>query len=340
VTLDKLFPHAGFFVYSNEAVPIPVKSERWHARVDSTPARRLHSLLWMQLRAHTLCARDRLNSYWGPATILPRLPARVGTVVTVHDLFHLNAAVVPLRRRLSYKILFGSSIDRADFITSNSEATAAELEAKFGYRVAAVVRPGISADFRPYSMEEVQRWLGLCQIRRPYILTVSSTSERRKNLSALLEAFSSLTTDGQLAKHSLVVAGPGGSRAKDAGPVIGTESNPIKWLGSVPGDRLPLLYSGADAFVFPSTHEGFGIPVLEARACGTPVVASDLPALREAGGDDAIYVHPTADAIREGIIRALNLPRRNAQLLPSYGWEPSGKTLASLLLEAETRHRH
>jgi glycosyltransferase involved in cell wall biosynthesis len=299
VTLDKLFPHAGFFVYSNEAVPIPVKSERWHARVDSTPARRLHSLLWMQLRG-----------------------------------------VVPLRRRLSYKILFGSSIDRADFITSNSEATAAELEAKFGYRVAAVVRPGISADFRPYSMEEVQRWLGLCQIRRPYILTVSSTSERRKNLSALLEAFSSLTTDGQLAKHSLVVAGPGGSRAKDAGPVIGTESNPIKWLGSVPGDRLPLLYSGADAFVFPSTHEGFGIPVLEARACGTPVVASDLPALREAGGDDAIYVHPTADAIREGIIRALNLPRRNAQLLPSYGWEPSGKTLASLLLEAETRHRH
>ena len=72
----------------------------------------------------------------------------------------------------------------------------------------------------------------------------------------------------------------------------------VRALGFVDDEALAVLYNGADALVFPSSYEGFGIPVLEPRACGTRVVTTDLPELREAGGDDAIYVPPTSHALQ------------------------------------------
>jgi glycosyltransferase involved in cell wall biosynthesis len=80
----------------------------------------------------------------------------------------------------------------------------------------------------------------------------------------------------------------------------------IVWLGFIEDKDLVALYSGCDAFVYPSKYEGFGMPVLEARACGARVVTSDSPELREAGGNDAIYVPPTEDGVINGILAALS----------------------------------
>ena len=104
---------------------------------------------------------------------------------------------------------------------------------------------------------------------------------------------------------------------------------PIRRPGYVDDGELPLLYAGADLFVFPSRYEGFGIPVLEARACGTRVVASDQPEIREAGGEGAVYVAPTVEGLTEGILRALKSPPPPAAT-PAR-WGDSARTLALLL---------
>jgi len=102
-------------------------------------------------------------------------------------------------------------------------------------------------------------------------------------------------------------------------------------LGFVDDDLLSALYTGADAFVFPSSYEGFGMPVLEARACGTHVVTTDIPELREAGGRDAIYVPPTIDGIKDGIIRALKADRPKPLDYTGCSWSQSAKILANVL---------
>jgi glycosyltransferase involved in cell wall biosynthesis len=100
----------------------------------------------------------------------------------------------------------------------------------------------------------------------------------------------------------------------------------------VPDEELPFLYAGADAFVCPSTYEGFGIPVLEARACGVPVVASDIPELREAGGADAIYIEPTEEGIRTGILSALKRQQKPSTSFLYPSWRQGAETLALALL--------
>jgi glycosyltransferase involved in cell wall biosynthesis len=103
-------------------------------------------------------------------------------------------------------------------------------------------------------------------------------------------------------------------------------------LGFVDDDQLATLYSGCHAFVFPSRYEGFGLPVLEARACGAAVLASDLPEIREAGGEDALYVPPTAEGLREGlrgVIARSRPPALASGLLPT--WQGSAAIVARYL---------
>jgi glycosyltransferase involved in cell wall biosynthesis len=105
-------------------------------------------------------------------------------------------------------------------------------------------------------------------------------------------------------------------------------------LGRVPDSDLAALYSGCDAFVFPSIYEGFGIPVLEARACGARVVATDTPEIREAGGDGTTYIAPTPEGLRSGILHVLSRPKRQTMAtlcLPT--WEESATTLARVLCD-------
>lgn len=333
--LDKLLPRASFLVYSNRQIRLPVESQRWAARIDrSAGLERLHPLMWLMLRGRTLCALDRIDVFWGTMTILPSLPSSIRAVVTVYDLFHMDKRLVPLTRWLSHALLYKRSLANADSIVAISETTAHKVRTSLGYKVAAIVRPGVSERYQPRPARDVEACLELYGIRRPYMLAVASRFEPRKNLGSLFKAFGDLKADGVLHDHTLVLAGAGGPRALAESPFAGTAGPAaIRSLGQVPDDHLVLLYCGAEALVFPSTHEGFGIPVLEARACGTRVVAADIPELREAGGNEATYVMPTPAGIRSGIISALSQQQRRTGLAPnSNTWAQSGTLLAKLLL--------
>jgi len=335
--LDRCMPYAEFVVYNRVRVDLPVVSERWTLRTDPSPlGRRLSPLLWLKLRAGTLCRRDRLDAFWGTAVFLPRLPRGVRTVVSVHDLCHLLTPETfdPLHLR-GVRMFFEGDVRRADVVLTNSQGTADRLQCHLGRKADGIVMPGVSLEFRRPDVEVVKRCRERYGLREPYLLTVAAW-EPRKNLECLSEAFLDLKRQGPLARYRLVLVGKKSRRGmarlfdlleKDGG-------HGLVSLGYVPDEDLPSLYAGADAFVLASSYEGFGMPLLEARACGGRVVATDTAELRETGGGSAIYIEPTRDGIRRGILAALERdpPPPGGSSLPT--WREGALKLSCLLTGA------
>jgi alpha-1,3-rhamnosyl/mannosyltransferase len=193
------------------------------------------------------------------------------------------------------------ALHAAAIVICISEATRSDLESRLHVTPSrlVVIREGAGESFRPSRNEEVHRLLDKYQIPDPYLLYVGS-NKPHKNLPVLIESFAQLRTP-----ISLVLAGnmdPRFDLAQRKIEEIGIGSR-IRFLGAVKEDELPALYSGARAFVFPSLQEGFGLPPLEAIACGTPAVCSDIPSLRETMGSAALFFDPKD---RESLASALN----------------------------------
>jgi glycosyltransferase involved in cell wall biosynthesis len=155
---------------------------------------------------------------------------------------------------------------------------------------------------------------------RPYALTVA-TLEPRKNLGTLLEAHR-LLGDGDLALAVAGAAGWGDQPSLDAPGVVR--------LGFTPYDDLPALYRGATVFVYPSLYEGFGMPVLEAMACGVPCVVSSHPSLDEACGDAAVRADPhdaaaLAHAVGQALEQRESLVARGIEHVRSFTWLANGQ---------------
>jgi glycosyltransferase involved in cell wall biosynthesis len=170
------------------------------------------------------------------------------------------------------------------------------------------------------------------RLKKPYLLAVG-TREPRKNFALLVEVFLQMRTEGLLGACILVLAGSRGWKDRRLSECLRRgESNGVIVLDYVDQDDLPPLYAGADALICPSLYEGFGMPVLEARACGTQVVASDIPELREAGGYGTVYINPNGVGIRHGILAVIHrggAPKTCIDRLPT--WEEGAEVLADAL---------
>jgi glycosyltransferase involved in cell wall biosynthesis len=188
--------------------------------------------------------------------------------------------------------------------------------------------------FRKKSDAEILPVLHALRIPRPYLLAVG-TWEPRKGFQRLIPAFLSLANEGLLQGHILALAGERGWKDGPIVKLVKGGGGRIRPLGFVDDEALAALYSGADALVFPSSYEGFGIPVLEARACGTRVVATDLPELREAGGDDAVYVPATELGVRVGVLKALGSNRPKPLPPCECGWAESARIFAGVLTRTQ-----
>jgi glycosyltransferase involved in cell wall biosynthesis len=306
--LDIILPKAQFLIYSPRPVEMPVVSDRWISRVDPLPlSGRIPGAIWLKTRLGLLSRHDRLNSFWGTVNFLPTLSPDVKRIVTVHDLVHLVAPeTMSLRRNLPLWLFFAHDVRLADAILTNSQGTADRLYQKLARRAAGIVRPAVSDHFSRRPPAEIRACKVKYGITQPYILCVGP-SFARKNVRILIEAFSGLKHENKLCEYNLIVIGPRRTRERQLASLLERNSEFVKVLGYIPDEDLPALYSGASVFVFPSLYEGFGIPVLEARACGTRVVATDLPELREAGGTEPIYVTPTMEGVRTGILDALRM---------------------------------
>jgi glycosyltransferase involved in cell wall biosynthesis len=225
---------------------------------------------------------------------------------------------------------------RADVLLAISQGTAEKLRQFLGYKAAGIVRPASSEKFYRRDETEIAKTLLRYRIRRPYLLSIGNADATpHKNTELLIRVFRDLRREGQMQGHTLVLGGPKSDQfLQNLWHATGTADSNIITLGYVDGDDLPALYSGADVFVFPSVYEGFGIPVLEARACQTKTVTTDAPEFREAGDDWPIYVTPDERGVRRGILDALagHRPSGRAAL---WTWKSSAEILADALAPRE-----
>lgn len=253
-------------------------------------------------------SRRGIDVYHAPAF----LPLRFNgpTVITVHDLafvrfpqMHSAAMVRAVNSRLP------RAIEKAAFVLVDSEFVREEVLAVYGPRPEKVITTplGVSEAFRPLTAEEARPVLARHKlVHGQYILTVG-TLEPRKNLRGALRAYGMLPA-ALRARYPLVLAGMPGWQLEDLTGELeaGARKGDLKPLGYVADADLPSLYAGARAFLYPSLYEGFGLPVLEAFACGAPVVTSNGSSLKELAADYAATVDPAdpaavSTALREAL---------------------------------------
>ena len=329
--LDAALPEALFFVYSQSAVTLPVASERWISRIDPL-GHRVKNVAWLKFRCGALARHDDLDVFWAPETLLPRLPKRARTVSTVHDLnYKIVPDTMPATALWAHRLFFGADVRRADSVVAVSQGTSDRLRHFVGRSADVIVRPCVDERFAPASMQAVRECRLKYGILQPFLLAVA-TLEPRKNVAMLLDVFTSMRSTGELPSdiELVLVGGTGWKDSAVAQRIQAGQANGVRALGYVADDDLPALYTASEALVLPSKYEGFGIPVLEARACGTRVLTSDIPELREAGGADATHCEPTPEGLRNGLLAVLSRPRPQAAGVRR-GWHEAGQRFATVL---------
>jgi glycosyltransferase involved in cell wall biosynthesis len=268
------------------------------------------------------------------------MPLRgVPTVLTVHDLvYHLFPSY---HRRLNYWFLNAAMplfVRRASSLVAISESTKRDLMRIYSVPEdkITVIHEAPSRAFRPVPQDRVTKVRSRYGLPEHYLLALG-TIEPRKNLIRLVNALRLLRK--QYPQLALVIVGSTGWLYQDFFRHLEKLDDPNSVLlsGYVPDQHLPAVISGATAYVLASMYEGFGLPILEAMACGTPVVCSDTSSMPELGGDAARYFEPTdtegmASAIREVLededLRA-EMRRRGLSQVSRFSWERAAdETLA------------
>ena len=277
-----------------------------------------------------------------PSHVLPLIgPPR--QVVTIHDLgYHFFPAAHTARRRLELRLTTAWSVRRASRIIAISQATSNALKEYYRADPAKirVVYHGLNPAFAPASDSAIAAVRERYNLGQPYILYVG-TLQPRKNLVRLIEAFAK----ADLPRETLlVIAGKRGwlSQPIEAAAERSGLGERVRLTGYLPDSDLPALLSGALAFAFPSLYEGFGMPVLEAMACGTPVLSSTTSALPEVAGDAALLVEPTDDkALQTALERLTQEPALRASLrerglkwASEFSWQRCARETLAVLTDA------
>jgi glycosyltransferase involved in cell wall biosynthesis len=259
--------------------------------------------LWEQARLPTLVRKHNVDLLFNPINTAPAILEN--QVVSIHDVAFLQAAgwhnglfaayyswLIPLVASRSRGIITGSVFSKTSIIESfNIDPSKVR-----------VIPNGVSPLFRPVEGELARQQFNLPE---QYVLFVGSL-EPRKNLKTLLLAFERLRARPSLKDLGLVLVGcsNGNFSDPDLASAFRQLDGGVTTLGYVPDEALPALYSGALAFAYPSLYEGFGLPVLEAMACGAPVIVANTTSLPEVAGDGGLLLDPEdpdawADAIAQ-----------------------------------------
>lgn len=245
--------------------------------------------------------------YHGPNFYLPRFDGL--KIATFHDLSPFTwSHCHPIERVKFMQKELKRTIDTADALITDSEYTKHELCDYFGLDVAKVhaVPLAASPGFRPRHITECEAVLNHYSLGFKKFSLYVGTIEPRKNIEGLLDAYSRLPLKLRL-EVPLILSGYQGWENAHIHQKIerGTKEGWVRYLGFLPADHLPILFSAAATFIFPSHYEGFGLPVLEAMASGTPVVCSNSSSLPEVAGNAALMSDPEdIDKLYENISKA------------------------------------
>ena len=269
----------------------------------------------------TLSAVSRLLSpsydlYWQPNYIPQNVKAKK-VVTTVHDFsFHIQPEWHPEERFKYYQKKFWKKAAASDWIITGSNFTKQEIVKYMNYpeENITVIHHAVDHDiYRLYNEDELQTTKEKFGLNDTFLLFVGSI-EPRKNLLNLLKAYH-LLPEKIKKDYPLILAGFKGWENKEIMQEIKKEKEYIQYLGYLSNKELAHVYSLATVFIYPSLYEGFGIPPLEAMACGTAVIASNAASIPEVCGNAAVYINPNNSMdITEKIIDLLEKPDKRTAL--------------------------
>lgn len=325
-------------------------ADRWpnfvvHRTLPHTPLVRIPLTLSRELRRRPV---DVLHVQY---TAPPFAPCPI--VATIHDLaFEHLPETFNRRSWMQLRLTVRSTVRRAAQIITVSEYSRQDIIKTYGVtpELVRVTPEAASANFKPVTSEiELQKIREIYGLERDYILSLCSI-QPRKNLVRLIEAYSLLRQshpEGKLPQ--LVLAGKRGwldnetMRAAQSGEL----SSDIRFTGYVADEHLSSLYSGAICFVYPSYFEGFGLPILEAMKCGTPVIAGDRTSIPEVAGEAALLFDPfDVDSLVETLKRTLNdadcraeLSARGLQRASEFSWQTTARLTLAAYEKAAGKHR-
>ena len=313
-------------------------------RAGGAGAFRPRRVLWQQAMLPIYLRAEKVDIFHGPAYVLPVLSS-VPSVVTVYDVIALTRPkLCRWQNVLHYRRVVPRSVRKAKLVIVPTRAVAAQLIEALGTseEKIRVIPCGVDYRFKPASEARKRELRDALGLRGKFVLFVGNL-EPKKNLVSLVQAFFAAKANRQL-PHRLVLAGRPAWKHKPILRMIaqlGLQDEVIL-PGRVPQEYLPALYSAADMFVFPSLIEGFGLPPLEAMACGTPAIVSKDPALLETTGGAAMDVDATdLAALREAIEAVATREDLRAQLIEKgkaraaqFSWVESARATLQVYHEA------
>lgn len=309
--------------------------------------------LWEQWLLPRQVLKDEVDVLYCPANTAPIfLPAPIKLALTIHDVMYLlPQGQLPTSPSLYQRLgrhyrrwIVPKAARRANLIVTDSQFSRRDILQYLGRSLSTsavaiqVVTLAAAAEYGPQLPENVALGLAQLKVRPPYILGLGAI-DPRKNTTRLIEAFAQLKNRTQ----KLVVTGLDlaaqtyfGKLAQQYGLNLG---NDVILLGFVSERELATLYTGATLLLYPSLYEGFGLPVLEAMACGTPVIASNTSSIPEIAGEAALLIDPTdIMAMSNAMQRLIDEPSLCQQLIESgrvrasqFNWQFSAKLMLTLL---------
>jgi glycosyltransferase involved in cell wall biosynthesis len=302
------------------------------------PSHRHWRVLWQQTVLPLQLMTRRVHVHWGTGFVLPLL-GTCPMVVTVHDLtFQMYPQLHERIKRIYFPAMIQASVAKARQVLTISQATKADLHrlipasrCKTKVTLLAARDLGFITD----AMVNKDKIDNFCH---PYVLFVG-TFEPRKNLARLLEAWQGLSADTRGVTR-LVLLGATGWLMNESMDHLRADDS-VVLAGQVTDEALGQWMSRAQAFLYPSLYEGFGLPVIEAMAQGIPVLTSNIGATREVAGSAALLVDPTSvESIRDGLARLLSEPelceyfrRAGRQRAASFSWSDTAQQTLQTLRE-------
>ena len=325
-SLPQIFP-------ANERITYKVApvSEQWLYR------------LWYRARLPISVQRftGQLDLFHSPDFVLPPVSGNIPTLLTVHDLSFVHFPEVYPEVLVNYlNKVVPWSVARATHILADSEATKQDLLAiwQVSDEKVSVLYSGVSEAF--IRVEDMGRITAVRQKYHlgdnPYLLSIG-TVQPRKNYQMLIQAFAPLADKFP---HNLYIAGGKGWLYDEMMAEVEKQgiADRVRFIGFVDDEDLPTLYSAADLYLFPSIYEGFGLPMLEAMACGVPVIASDVSSLPEVGGETAVMIPPhdllqwtqKIDALLSNLEQRQQMAAAGYQQVQKFSWQKAAIQLLSI----------
>jgi alpha-1,3-rhamnosyl/mannosyltransferase len=284
---------------------------------------------------------SRARLYHSPFYLMPYHPGRP-VVLTCYDMIPLvYPAYFSAKQRLIYRAAHALALKTSKFVLAISHATKTDLIRYFRVSPERIVVTLLAADehFVPQPSERIEAVRRKYSLPEHYVLYFGS-NKPHKNLVRLVDAWGLLKNGPKVTDHALVIAGHWDDRYPQAKMQVRCLhlDRDVMFLPDIPEDDLPALYSGASLFVFPSEYEGFGLPVLEAMACGVPVVCSNCSSLPEVAGNAALLVNPQGvEELAAAMSRVINqedlsqdLRKRGLTRARNFSWEQTARETAAV----------